>query len=185
MTIVVPTKNNQGDLECGFRARYTVMTKIGKYAFLTEDLVALVRKMAKDPRIREEALQGTDIRTFDEREKRLQQKVTKKLLNDGGEIIKRIGELEPGERQIARIELNAKGTPVRFSVQADGKEVKIGDYVLSDLDFGKIAYYVVNGGYCGWNPEVPVPQFAVGAKPDLERSRNPLFSPLREMLRIT
>jgi hypothetical protein len=177
MTLELRTKSH-GNVEAGFYAAFTKLSRIGKYAFETRNLCELARTLAENPKIKKLQICGYNINKFwqlsDEYEGVLKEKCIDSVVNDKEE------ELDDflAENRDLSIEDKAKSVdnlrilPVKIDYKK--KTIKIGEYEIEKTHFIIFMHYLLHGGFCGWL-EGDKPDFVDDIMILINTSNNPLL----------
>ena len=190
MTLLLPTLSH-GEIEAGFFATFTQFTRLGRYCFLTKHMCDLARGFADNPSSFRGRILGYPLEKFEQRfEDHLSGLL--QILSEADEYsspgavhldqdlqVQALQQEVPLEDEI---DIRNEAQPLRVEVLTPGKEIIIGEYSLSSLEFGGMALYLANGGHLGWDPR-NVPPFAVDLRAAIRSSLNPLYQSIQREMR--
>lgn len=176
MTLIIRTISH-GDIEGGFFSVYTNGFRFGEYAFPTQHIHSVIEYFAKNPKRYAANLFsfGEDI-FWDE--------FSQQISELGLEILTRTDDLgsiideffKEGQGIFDPVKISAMretmvGVPIR--IPDDEEQVALGQYRLDRSEFKGLVYYVVRGGWFGWNNNTP--ESAERAKIAIQNSTRTLF----------
>ncbi len=188
MTLVVKTKSH-GEIEAGFYSIFTKLTRLGKYTFEVKDLCDLAQYLANNPETKELQISGYHTDKFWEMEKRYiesfgellsnSEDINKSVLSELSDIFFKQNQGKISLEERADLMTERRAIPVKIGEDRDS--LKIGEYELEDIHFGRMIHYLARGGFVGWSRDKP--SFAEPTLSALKESKNPLYKKLQEELR--
>ncbi len=189
MTLILETESH-GGVESGFFGTFTQFARLGEHTFATRHLCELVQYLAKNPNLREAQILGYDLDKFWGREGDYTQELMQ-MISEAEQPylpksqkfdLERRLERQQGEVAIEDdIDLHDEGRMIPVKVADDDKSLTLGNYRVSALHFGRMATYLVCGGWFGWM-NGRKPEFADPTIEAIKNSKRELYTEIRKEL---